>query len=188
MDISLNQSSLASTLTASELQQLAKAGTLAAIKSGMVLLSEGQVCDALYLLLQGTLNVFKTEKLENGTTVGTEQLGHLEPGAMAGEVGLLMQMTSPVTYRAATDCQVFILSRTAYEQWAVTAPELSRKLASSIAREFDQKLAAIMAQVTSLLSDHESLVQTVARLKEKGGARNLLSCKISCTHRFKNAK
>lgn len=169
MDISLGQSSLASALTASELQQLGKAGTLKAVKSGMVLLLEGQICDALYLLLQGTLNVFKTEKLENGVAIGAEQLGHLEPGEMAGEVGLLMQITSPVTYRAATDCQVFVLSRAAYEQWATTAPALSQKLALSIARAFDQKLAAIMTQVTGLLSDHESLVQTVERLKEKGG-------------------
>lgn len=169
MQISLSQSFLANKLTASELQQLAKAGEIKWLSAGMVLLAEGQICDALYLLLEGTLNVIKTESLEYDTPVGSEQLSSLSPGEAVGEIGLLLQITSPVTYQAATECQVFMLSRSAYHQWQTTSPRLSQKLAASISGDFDQKLTAIMAQVKGLLADHDSLVETVRRLKQKGG-------------------
>lgn len=160
---------MANKLTASELQQLAKAGEIKRLSAGMVLLAEGQICDALYLLLEGTLNVIKTESLEYDTPVGSEQLSSLSPGEAVGEIGLLLQITSPVTYQAATECQVFMLSRSAYRQWQTTSPRLSQKLAASISGDFDQKLTAIMAQVKGLLADHDSLVETVRRLKQKGG-------------------
>lgn len=184
MHISLSQSFLASQLTDSERQQLATAGTLKRIRAGMVLLAEGQLCDALYLLLEGTINVIKKEPEASRSPVynlsaahsskdhsseATEQLSSLHPGETFGEIGLLLKITSPVTYQAATDCQVFVLSRTAYQQWQTTAPHLSQKLADSISHDFDQKLTAIMSQVQSLLTDHDSLVETVARLREKGG-------------------
>lgn len=202
MHISLSQSFLANKLTDSERQQLAQAGTIKRISAGMVLIAEGQICDALYLLLEGTINVIKqaqkapptrhtpthptptvngakTEAFEptasestaskSTASEDTEQLSQLKPGEAVGEIGLLLNITSPVTYQTATDCQIFVLSRSAYKQWQTTAPRLSQKLADSISHDFDQKLTAIMTQVKSLLHDHESLVETVSRLKEKGG-------------------
>jgi len=179
MSISLSQSFLASRLTPSERQQLAKAGTIKQISAGMVLLAEGQICDALYLLLEGTISIVKGEPtigerqrktpLDPAALTDAERLGSLSPGEAVGEIGLLLRITSPVTYQAATDCQIFVLSRSDYQAWQVSAPRLSQKLSDSISHDFDQKLTAIMTQVKDLLSDHESLVETVARLKEKGG-------------------
>ncbi|MEO0769887.1 MAG: cyclic nucleotide-binding domain-containing protein [Cyanobacteria bacterium J06649_4] len=177
--ISLGQSALAETLAAIELKQLTAAGTETLINAGTVLLAEGQGCDTLYVVLEGTLEVLKTEVVEGlrgkkplSKPLSTEQLGTLKPGETVGEVGLLMPLTSPVTFQASTDCRVFALSRAAYGQLAVTHPVLGRKLATSIAKDFDHKLTMLMGHVASLLSDHESLVHTVERLQQDDTAQN----------------
>ena len=167
--ISVGQSSLADTLTTTEIKILMAAGTEKLINAGTVLLAEGQVCDTLHLVLEGTLEVRKNEfarSLLGMRPLSSERLGTLEAGETVGEVGLLMQLTSPVTFQAVTDCQVFALSLAAYAELVATHPALSRKLAMGIARDFDSKLATLMGQVASLLLDHESLLHTVERLQQ----------------------
>jgi CRP-like cAMP-binding protein len=86
----------------SSLESLASAAEEVDLPAGLVLIAEGDVADAFYVLTEGTLEV---------SAVGENRLQSvflrtLEPVSYAGEIGLLGRMPRTATVTAASDCRV----------------------------------------------------------------------------------
>ncbi|CCD85678.1 Putative cyclic nucleotide binding protein [Bradyrhizobium sp. ORS 285] len=68
------------------------------INAGVALLEEGGDTGHLYILLEGRLEVIKA-----GATVAVVS----EPGALFGEMSLLLEQPHTATVRALTDCRIY---------------------------------------------------------------------------------
>jgi predicted MFS family arabinose efflux permease len=90
------------TASRSSLESLAGAAEDLAVPAGAVLIAEGDVADAFYVLTEGRLDVSAVG--ENG--LQSVFLRTLEPVSYAGEIGLLGGMPRTATVSAASDCRV----------------------------------------------------------------------------------
>jgi len=90
------------TASRSSLESLAGAAEDVTVPAGTVLIAEGDVADAFYVLTEGRLDVSAIG--ENG--LRSVFLRTLEPVSYAGEIGLLGGMPRTATVTAASDCRV----------------------------------------------------------------------------------
>lgn len=100
----LDGSKLFALLDAEGRQRLMKAATRLQIEAGEVVLREGEVPDAMYILLQGELRV-AAERLAGEAA----DMGVLKPGAVFGEIGVLTGEPRTATVTAKVDTWVMRL-------------------------------------------------------------------------------
>ncbi|MEY2451876.1 MAG: family transcriptional regulator, cyclic receptor protein [Acidimicrobiaceae bacterium] len=114
-----------------------------ALEPGETLIAQGDALDTLYELRSGTLEI-----LSGSTLVRVEA----EPGALLGEMSLLLDQPASATVRARTEAVVVEVAN-ARERLA-SDPDFTMALARLLARRLDS-LTGYLADLRRQYSDHD---------------------------------
>ena len=106
----LRQLPLFAGLPEEDLDRLCDMARTETLPAGEVLMEEGGLGDALYVILDGTFEITKRSQ-ERDLWIATRG-----PGEMLGEISLLERTPRSATVRAATDCRVLRICREDFEQ------------------------------------------------------------------------
>ncbi len=106
----LHNITLFSQLHTEELQRLYKKGSFIKSSEKSNLVIEGDLTRGLYILLKGTVSIYKNDPLRNTML----RLTHLESGAAFGELSLFDPAPRSATVVAETPCYLFFLSDRAF--------------------------------------------------------------------------
>lgn len=145
----LRRSPVFSRLDEAQLDTLARAFAVDEYAEGHVFIREGERDRALYLLVQGEVEVTHRGVLR--------ELTRLRPGALFGLMALLDESPRSATCRAASDCKVATLPQDAVARLLADAAPLAcafeRAVAAQLAKDFrhvDEALrAALKAQAST---------------------------------------
>jgi CRP-like cAMP-binding protein len=102
-----------------ELGQLIVAGTGHSYESHGNIVIEGEMSWGLYLILDGVVGIFKTNKL----TGENYDVGQLRPGSFFGEMSLVDENPRSATVMALTDCQLFYISKESFMAFLDQSPD-----------------------------------------------------------------
>jgi CRP-like cAMP-binding protein len=109
---------LLQTFTDAELTQLIFSGTGCAYEAHANIIIEGEMTWGLYLILEGVVGIYKTNKL----TGENYDVGQLRNGSFFGEMSLVDENPRSATVRALTDCHVFYISKDTFSQFLSAFP------------------------------------------------------------------
>lgn len=106
-------------LTAPQLDRLVEDGEILDLRSGQTLIAEGDMADALYVVLDGELDVTKR--------AGRSEipLARVGPGSLQGELAALEGGRRLATVRAATPAEVLRIPITAVRDLLVAGPDVA---------------------------------------------------------------
>ncbi len=110
-------------LDAQQWRTLSQYFTRHEIRSGDLLLRQGERDRTLYALGQGTLQVFVT-----GGVPGASRIGMLRPGSIVGEPGLFGDTPRMANVEAMTPCVVFALRLPRFEELVARVPTVAVEL------------------------------------------------------------
>lgn len=111
------------------------------IDAGSILFAEGDFGDAMYILKQGSLEIFKKDLL------GDVRIAEIRPGGLVGEMALVDGKPRSANVKAADSSRLLVLSRASYGELKRTHPQVATKfqdelllLISSRLRQTTEKL------------------------------------------------
>ncbi len=111
------------------------------VDSGQILFAEGDFGDAMYILKQGSLEIFKKDLL------GDVRIAEIRPGGLVGEMALVDGKPRSANVKAADNSRLLVLSRASYGDLKRTHPQVATKfqdelllLISSRLRQTTEKL------------------------------------------------
>ena len=126
-------------LTGAQWRLLESYGEILPLAEGQVIIAEGQIEEAFYIVLSGVLQVIT--RGPGGETL----LGRFPAGSLFGEVGFFDGAPRTATVRAELSANVLRVSREAFERLRLTdaplATELALELGRTIASHFRERLA-----------------------------------------------
>lgn len=114
---------LLSLLDAAGLDRVLPACSRRSLAEGEVLLAEGDTADALYLLVGGALTVVKSDPVR-----GEVVLGSLRPGAVVGEMALVLDRPRSATVRASAESELLRVGLDTLRAVAADAPTVAAAL------------------------------------------------------------
>jgi len=125
-----------------DLRRLLEGAVRVQLDPGEVLVGQGRVQEALYVVAKGALDIAR-----NGIT-----LARLGPGHHFAEEALLHDTISACTIRASHDApaQVLCLRALAFEEMRKTAPTVALKLAVATAASLARRLGGVTNQLSDL--------------------------------------
>ncbi len=126
----LKEVRLLQTLNDSELKSLVELGTTASFEAHANIVIEGEMSWGLYLILEGVVGIYKTNKL----TGENYDVGQLRRGSFFGEMSLVDENPRSATVRALTDCTVFYISKDRFEQFLSSGNDLKIRFMESCVR------------------------------------------------------
>lgn len=97
----------------SELGQLVSMGQGQRYEAHSNVVIEGEMSWGLYLILAGSVGIFKTNKL----TGESYDVGQLRKGSFFGEMSLVDNNPRSATVKALADCQLFYISKEAFTRF-----------------------------------------------------------------------
>ena len=122
-------SHLGSELSDAEATKLAELMQIRELKGGDYLISEGEVDDALYVMVEGNLEVIKRTAAD-----GTASIAIVREGQLAGELSFIDGKAHTVGLRALSDGIVLSLAREKFENIIDDDPQLVYKVMRAVAR------------------------------------------------------
>jgi CRP/FNR family transcriptional regulator, cyclic AMP receptor protein len=137
----LNRIPLFEHLPAEALAQLESHTRKLNISKGHLLIQAGARADALYLILSGALRVYLSDS-EGKEVV----LAQLEAGEHVGEMALIDEQPRSASVVAASDAELCVLSKQAFNQVLQQHPELARLIMVELVqrlREADRKISSL---------------------------------------------
>jgi len=118
-----------------ELKLLAKSAVVEPRATGATLVTEGEVGNAAFVILQGTCRVSR-----KGRRVGT-----VKPGGVVGELSMLNRAPRNATVVAESPLEVAILGRREFLALLDQSPSISHKLLESLAARIQELDARALA-------------------------------------------
>lgn len=115
-----------------------------ALEPGTVLLSEGQSTNKLYILIDGEVQVLRGD-------VEVATIDH--PGAVFGEMGILLATPHTATVKALTPTHVYVIEDA--ETFLATTPELMHHISKLLALRL-QLATGYLADIKSQFAEHGS--------------------------------
>jgi CRP/FNR family cyclic AMP-dependent transcriptional regulator len=103
-----------------ELQQLIQSGSAASYEAHSNVVIEGELSWGLYILLDGMVGIFKTNKL-TGTSY---DVGQLRAGSFFGEMSLIDDNPRSATVKTVTPCELFYISKDSFTEFLNRSPDL----------------------------------------------------------------
>ena len=126
-------------LTGAQWRLLESYGEILPLAEGEVIIAEGQIEEAFYIVLSGVLQVITRDQ------AGEMLLGRFPAGSLFGEVGFFDGAPRTATVRAELSANVLRVSREAFERLRLTdaplATELALELGRTIASHFRERFA-----------------------------------------------
>jgi hypothetical protein len=111
------------------------------VEAGAVVFAEGDFGDAMYIVKQGALNIFKKDLL------GDVRIAEIRPGGLVGEMALVDGKPRSANVRAVEASRLLSLSRASYNDLKKSHPQVATKfqdelllLISSRLRQTTEKL------------------------------------------------
>lgn len=133
-----------------ELGQLISAGSIQTFEPDTNVIIEGELSSGMYVILEGTVWLYRTNKL----TSKLHEVLRLNSGSYFGEMSLLDDQPREVTARAITYCDLFYLSREGLKTVLEKSPETQLRFyqhcvttLSSKLRSLDENLIASQYQL-----------------------------------------
>lgn len=126
--VDLGHFSILSGLSRQDLEALRRSGREVEVAAGTVVLREGAPAEALYLVLDGRLEVRK------GGADGESVVGAIGPGEVFGEMALLAGRPRFASVRAMTRCRLLEVEAEALEQLLARPPVLRALLRTTVER------------------------------------------------------
>lgn len=117
-DVKLLQS-----FTDQELAQLIQMGTGMTFEAHSNIVIEGEMSWGLYLLLNGAVGIFKTNKL----TGESYDVGQLRKGSFFGEMSLVDNNPRSATVKALSETHLFFISKDVFTEFLNTSKDLKLK-------------------------------------------------------------
>ncbi len=136
---------LAVNLSLEDCAELAKVAVVRDLKDGEPLIHEGEVDNALHVVIEGTLAV--TKHTGGGEWI---TLHILKAGDMAGELGFLDGMEHTATLRSVCDSRVFSLERESLESLLEAHPRLVYEVMRNVVREVHSIVGRMNTQYVEL--------------------------------------
>ena len=154
---------LCSGLDDDELHRLAGEGRVEHWAEGAVVMEEGAVGPRLVVLLSGEVEVLKRDG------DGAERvLARVGPGAVLGEMSLLLESPRTATVRAVSPLRVFAMDHTAFQAMVADGDPAALKLAHRIARVLAARVEALNQRVIELLSErHREPLDEFAKIRQQ---------------------
>ena len=128
-----------------DLERLAAVGAEREAAAGEVLRREGEPGGSLLLILDGSVEVVKSDERGDPHVLAT-----LERGALLGEVGLLGAAPASATLRTRGRSRLFELDRERFEAMVSAGDAASLHLALAMARALAERLARMNRQAFEL--------------------------------------
>ncbi len=114
------------------------------IRAGDLLVKQGDADRTMYLLAQGSLQVFVT----GGTPGGGSRIAILRPGSVVGEPGLFNDGARMANVEAMTACEVWALRGPRFEELSQRAPALALELLRTAGNVMAVRMRANLAKQT----------------------------------------
>lgn len=130
-------------LGADQWRQVAPFFTRHEIRAGDLLIKQGELDRAMYLLAQGSMQVFAT-----GGPPGSNRIAILRAGSVIGEPGLFSDGPRLANVEAVTPCVVWALRGPRLEELAVRLPALALELVRAAAGVMAIRMRANLAKQT----------------------------------------
>jgi CRP/FNR family cyclic AMP-dependent transcriptional regulator len=105
-----------------------------AFQEGDILITEGGCDKLIYVLIEGGVDIYKRDVLVSS---------QFEPGAIYGELAVLLNVPHTATVKAATNSRVYVVEEA--NEFLRSHPDMSFQLASLLARKLNS--------ITSYLAD-----------------------------------
>lgn len=115
-------------LSEDELKKLTQVMEEKSFKKGEILFNEGEVGKALYLLVEGEVEVVKTMK-----GWYKETLAIFKKGRLFGELSFLSGRNHSALARATHDVKVYVLTKDQYDRFEKSDPVIAQKIMKVIA-------------------------------------------------------
>ena len=119
-----------------ELNRLIEVGIISQRESHSNIVIEGEFSGGLYLILDGMVGIFKTNKLSGNSY----DVGQLREGGFFGEMSLVDENPRSATVRALTDCKLFFLSKEIFIQFLEQSQTLKLRFYENCVRELIVRL------------------------------------------------
>lgn len=163
----LREVPLFSLLPGKLLDELVKSGQTCSFEKGQVVCEEGEVSDAMYVILEGQLRVFKHDGEGNEVDIAV-----LKSGDFFGEMSMLDGEPRSATVACLTDCHLFMLDRLAFMSMLLQADTqtvffsiisaLVKRVRTVSMKYFEEELAQRTLQAEMEAERHRALGQLVA--------------------------
>jgi CRP-like cAMP-binding protein len=118
-----------------ELEQIIPYFDLQAFSESTILFDEGDRCDYLCIVLEGTVDIRK-ESLSGNQKVAVK-FGH---GSVIGEMALIDQYPRSTSAKVTSNSKLLILTREKFEGFVKDSPQLGVQFLREIARILSQRL------------------------------------------------
>lgn len=159
----LHENFLFSTLADGELDALASQLWLEEFSAGATIVHEGEAADALYLVVQGGVNVAK----QNG-----QFLAYLGRGGFFGEMALFTEgATRSANCIAALDTTCAVIRKEALHRFCEERPETGIKIYRTIIRTLSERLQATSADLAMLMGAQVRQQDAVSKMVEQAKAK-----------------
>ncbi len=119
-----------------ELVQLLSLGKPVIVEQHANVVIEGELTWGLYLLIEGTVGIYKMNRMSGNTY----EVGHLRSGQYFGEMSLIDEQPRSATVRALVDCQLFFISKDAFHQFIGQANDLKARFYESCIQDLVGRL------------------------------------------------
>ncbi|HEX2253402.1 MAG TPA: cyclic nucleotide-binding domain-containing protein [Thermoanaerobaculia bacterium] len=149
-------------LPPADLERLAAAGSVREAPDGEVLRREGEPGGSLLLILDGSVEVVKSN--DDGRS---HVLARLEPGTLLGEMGLLGSAPASATVRCRGPVRLFELPRDRFEALVSAGDAASLHLALAMARQLAERLARMNQQAFELCDELTRELETADTAKAR---------------------
>lgn len=130
----LKQTALFAELSADDVSKLSPSTRLETYHPAHVILREGRVGTAFYLLVSGQVEVVKGISGPAPTV-----LAKLGPGDFFGEIAALIHVTRSASVRAVTETQCLVIHRLDLDSYIERYPVIAAKVETAIASRFGKE-------------------------------------------------
>jgi CRP-like cAMP-binding protein len=122
-------------INSEEIKILAKHISFKTISRDHVLFSESEKGNYLYFITSGALDVIAKNENNEPIIIAT-----LQKGELIGEMSIIEDLPRSATVKAKTDCEMYILSKSAFDLVVLKHPHIGVKLLKGVSYTLSQHL------------------------------------------------
>jgi CRP/FNR family cyclic AMP-dependent transcriptional regulator len=135
-------------LTRDEVERIADEGRVERWAAGSLVLEEGSVGPRIVVLLEGKVSISKRDA--NGQDHVIAEMG---PGAVLGEMSLLLHQPHSATVRALDALRLFAMERSAFEEMVAGGDPAALKMGVALGRAVAGRLTEQNGRIVGLLEE-----------------------------------